>query len=788
MNRLVALSLLFTSVLPVAMARDSVSAQPASVTAAKLFSACNRDKLQPGEQISGLCGYWDEHLAYLQSKLDKACSAAGETISKTIDDVEGVAFRYNGGSGRSSYLHKGMAGLAGEFTSPGFQRHYRVFEQVFVGRNGKPVRRTESRVNLARSRGDLVSTDTSSLDAPSLRYLVEAMPLTSPEEQRTGFFGDRTTITDRETGVILAERTVYFYVVKRGLYMQDGVRLEDPDSRRRWTVPSVIKFCDQYQPPLYGFETSHPRSSYEFVSRVLRPRPYTDEERYALYDIALGKERQGSSSCLVTKLGPLITPEILHFSQQKADLVLHFRGHKQRYICGGYFRGGPFDENSLVFHDGTRWSRREILAHAGNAFVDNAAVDLSLRAISEPTPLQEALARNDFVRAKRLILDGVDVKTPIVGDMQIVPILAGKQLIARKRAQMHEVLKAAVLNGADVNALVGGEIHPVLYAAVDGYADTVELLLELGADLDLGNKDVFERILWERPELETIAVLVKHGYAFDRNKPGFWQFVADLAYRMTAKKSSPSLQLYDKLFPDNDAVAAYDSAPIEKAQPVRNQLERIRLFKGGRATQRSGDKSSPARIVLPATEQRDAEGSKRGIEAPKILQREYGANTQLHVIGVYEGGESEPWWKKCQSKDKTAVAECHRRHASAHPEHRIEVHLNGKPKPVVLAFMSYEPAFWVIKNSGNIPIAGVILSGYHGQRVFGVDNQVPIDVFTHEPSNCRSCQVGSGYFYGHESGSKKMRDALGRLRDLTGKSAKSVQGRYRQKTFVVSVK
>ena len=761
---------------------DYLSIKP-PVTSAELFDTCNTTKLDPGEQISGLCAFWDEHVRFLESRLKTACSAAGENIYKTVDGVEGVAFRDRAGASRNRYLHNAPGLQYMQFVSPGLQRHYRVFEEISKGHNGESVRRTEALIKPEKRRGDRIEIQSTRLEALTLRYLVETDHLTSFEDQEMGFYGDKTTVTDTLTGEKLAERVVYFYVIKPHLVMTDGARLEYPGMQETRAKLAYLKPCDQYQPKLIGHETKYPLSSYEFVFRVLKPKPYTDKERHALFEIALGKENSRLNSCISTTMGPQITPSMLLFSRKRNDLVIKFKGHGDEYLCPSYFWGGASQNARFFFFDGTYWGREEIAKHAGSVFLDNKAVYASLLSISEPNEFQQALQAKDLSKVKQLILNGADVKSPVFDDVYIVPLLAGLDYYGDDRGTVHDVLKTAVLKGASVNALVDDEVHPLLYAITDDYKDTVELLLELGADSNQGDKKIFENIVFQRSDLNMIALLVRHGYVFDHGNPKFWEYIAGLSSSITKTKSPIAPRIYNALFPSNNVVELYDRASVDKSSVVRKRLRHIQDFKDGRLRLDSnvsvGPRSSSHGLVKPQS------GNSKGFQLPK---RVYDPSAQLHVIGIYEGGKSEPWWRKCQDLKQEKMRACHQKYAGSHTEQRVEVQLFGSEKPVVLGLMSYAPAFWVINNPGNIPIDGVVLGGYHGQRIFGVDNDVPVDVFTYESSSCSPCQIGQGHFYGYKAGSEELKNALSRLKSITGKTPKSFQGKYRQKTFVVMVK
>jgi hypothetical protein len=76
------------------------------------------------------------------------------------------------------------------------------------------------------------------------------------------------------------------------------------------------------------------------------------------------------------------------------------------------------------------------------------------------------------------------------------------------------------------------------------------------------------------------------------------------------------------------------------------------------------------------------------------------ANTELHVIDVYEG--------------------------IPHESGVIDVYITAKNKPLVLYFGAYQPVKWNLIVEPGVQIERIILSGYHPQTVAGAPTNVPI--------------------------------------------------------------
>ena len=129
------------------------------------------------------------------------------------------------------------------------------------------------------------------------------------------------------------------------------------------------------------------------------------------------------------------------------------------------------------------------------------------------------------------------------------------------------------------------------------------------------------------------------------------------------------------------------------------------------------------------------------VRAPPPLSE----NAELHLIGVYQGilppGEdSRPWWAKCEDpSDQAKMLECHAKYAGQHTTKQIEVTIHDAVNPLALAFMSYEPTRWIVKNPHGARIERVILAGNYEQSVIGIVSGTPLVLHTNKPSQCDGC-------------------------------------------------
>jgi hypothetical protein len=327
------------------------------ITAAKLFPECDPARLKPGTTRTTLCDIWDEHIDYLERKLDAACPAAGEIIYKTIPDVEGFLIKpaevENKWRPDPFNLYKARIDK-NYYVAPAVHLHYRSVE-IFLSRNKSYQKHAVTAIE-AGSRYPKIDTSITLSSAPTLRYQVEYRRLTTKEERRSGFYGDRTSVRDRLSDEVIAERVIYYYVVA-AVTLPDGNLLSMPG---KYLGARYFVLCKNYAPRLFGIERNFPPSEYEFVSRVLLPKAPTATEDNDLFDLTKGTGERRKSCVGLQTVGYGITPDDLNVSRAGDDLRLGLRNSNDALICTRYFVG-PHWEVRLLFSNGTYWKEKRIL-------------------------------------------------------------------------------------------------------------------------------------------------------------------------------------------------------------------------------------------------------------------------------------------------------------------------------------------------------------------------------------------------------------------------------------------
>lgn len=351
--------------------QNGIDAVELPVTAGSVFNECNQGNLKRGTRRSRLCDLWDEHLVYLNNRLERACSVAGERIYKTVSNVDGVFLNtpyLEQDNPKQRYINNGFHESASKsinnYMAPLRLRMYRTFEYYDVRKNTY-ITKSISGIRygqLTSSRRHLAKVDTTSSESndPQSRYEVSYKHLTSQDDRDKGFYGDKTWVKDRVTNELLAERIIYYFVIKAGR-MDDGTRLDLPGSSKNMKG-RVYYPCQDYVPRASHFDQQYPRDEYEFVSRVLAPTPYTQDENTLLYDLS-NDDRETKRRCIgMQTVGAGITPNDLKVKRVGDDLRLSFYGGAGSLTCTSFFRG-PHWDLSLMFSDGVHWNEKQILKH-----------------------------------------------------------------------------------------------------------------------------------------------------------------------------------------------------------------------------------------------------------------------------------------------------------------------------------------------------------------------------------------------------------------------------------------
>jgi len=231
----------------------------APVTAQLIFQDC----IAPTDaSLKEQCLLIASRIDFLEAKLKSLCSNAGETILRTVDNVQGVYVHTPKNIG-NGYFHEHEAAWE-LFVSPMLEPHYKFWE-VDKSWQGNKIANCSYKPQLH-------DTTCKGLVEPESIYGITWKPLTSDIDQiQEWIFGDELTVSNLKTDETLAIRRFYFYVIKDNqIPLGSGRYLLTP--RIRNTFGNFIRSCPNYSPKEDGgYVDRRPRHSIEFISRILRP-------------------------------------------------------------------------------------------------------------------------------------------------------------------------------------------------------------------------------------------------------------------------------------------------------------------------------------------------------------------------------------------------------------------------------------------------------------------------------------------------------------------------------------
>ena len=69
---------------------------------------------------------------------------------------------------------------------------------------------------------------------------------------------------------------------------------------------------------------------------------------------------------------------------------------------------------------------------------------------------------------------------------------------------------------------------------------------------------------------------------------------------------------------------------------------------------------------------------------------------------------------------------------SGHTVTQATVFVNKPNQSVVLVLSAYDPVLWRVEHTKDTKIAGILVSGYHGQALVGVDEKIPVAISSHQ--------------------------------------------------------
>jgi hypothetical protein len=151
---------------------------------------------------------------------------------------------------------------------------------------------------------------------------------------------------------------------------------------------------------------------------------------------------------------------------------------------------------------------------------------------------------------------------------------------------------------------------------------------------------------------------------------------------------------------------------------------------------------------------------------------------ELHVVGVHEG------LRPGDLDQVAAAAAVAATGPTTQPQQRrrrreklagrgtavVEVQATGRP--IVLVISAYEPVKWEVRVAKDADLRKVVVGGYYDQEVTGLAEGTTVEMHTHQGGS-------ASFFYTYGQSSDGHREALPKLRTLTGLEPSTVQGTYK---------
>lgn len=421
-------------------------------------------------------------------------------------------------------------------------------------------------------------------------------------------------------------------------------------------------------------------------------------------------------------------------------------------------------------------------------------LDISAHLREHPEVLYQVLENRDVSSLETLISLGVDVNARVDYKPPAVPLLS--MYNPDRWNQVHTLLRLVLDNGADVNAkdMRSRQATGIYYATVSGYTSTVRLLLSYGADISYrDDKNYVFSVALKREQYDTVQQILESDAELDYQDVDLWVTLG----KLTEKIGNP--QSIEEDLPATIFTTFCLRHPIidiktEGGAQIYYLKERLLRKNIPIVTQGLANVMFVNLEALPISEsvRKTMARPPMPVVRKKQILRSYPREARLHAIGIYKGEEvtsanAKPWWAECKGnqRDPKAIMECHKKKRMSTREQTVNVSVYSKSKPLILALTAYEPVHWVISNLNNAKIDGIVLAGYHGQRVSGIAPGTPVDVYTYEPSSCGSCTRGEGHFYAYKKNTPKYKNTVSQLKKLTGREPSSFQVKHKEKSFSV---
>lgn len=380
-------------------------------------------------------------------------------------------------------------------------------------------------------------------------------------------------------------------------------------------------------------------------------------------------------------------------------------------------------------------------------------LNLNASEVSYPE-LAVAVKNNNFETVKYYLQLGIDPNLFHKDKNDLV------SLAVRDKNFDIRILKLLISAGAKLDEKNSHYDSALIQLALRGDLDTVKLLVNAGADVNVGD---FARtplsIATSRQYHELALFLIESGANLIqrdiRNKQPL-NYV--IKYYDGNNKSRELLETLITQGASLDPRFKTDTASLKKVKtPAFDRELKIKILSsvGNHSINHSVTTKTSPKVSRVKTKEK---------QPPTKLS--FSKKSELHVVGVYEG-------KRKKLSRQNSI--------QSRRQNTIKVNIPNSNKPVILALTAYDPVHWEINSRNKRNIEHIILSGYHDQTISGISSDIPLSDLQ------RNTSRGGGLPYAYKEGSRKYHLLKEKLKKLTGKEIHKFYGDYSGSEYTLKI-
>lgn len=376
-----------------------------------------------------------------------------------------------------------------------------------------------------------------------------------------------------------------------------------------------------------------------------------------------------------------------------------------------------------------------------SGLIDKSKIDPNIKSEQGVTLLFTALSNVDYENIKLLIELGADPNETNAPNYPVIPLLAGNDPL--RYPDLLRVIEFMIKKGAHINAQqMGIGKTGLMIAAENGYVDVVKLLVKHGADINLiagqGNGSFKETALGLsllENKYHVAQILINAGATTVQDDISYWLKISQMlgALRKQQDRETAILILnilkslhsnVIKISKNTLATSFFSSAykqmkenENDEVRSIVKKMHFVDIKTGKNLDDQTGIWETLYREALFKAEQSSSNQAPIRVESTTTVRQNsckldtssFPENFMIYAGGAYSGRETD-----------------YQIDQSGHTATQFEVVINSPDIPVALLLGAYEPSVWNIKWTSGTVILGILVTGYHAQRVSGIADNVPV--------------------------------------------------------------